>query len=105
MGFDDPYCWSGADCWCWLALRLALRLPQGLIIDEDIDLQRLAAAAIAHAAHRGGAQVIKTGSDADVGIGRADPVGRIERDPAEIGHEGFGPGVARLLVGHGVTAT
>src|SRR5690348_10205679 len=39
-----------------------------------------------------------------MGVGRADAVGRIERDPAETGHEGLGPGMAGVLIGHAVVA-
>ena len=32
-----------------------------------------------------------------MGVGGAKSIGRIESDPAELGHEGFHPGVAGLL--------
>ena len=64
----------------------------------------LAAAAIAGAAHRRRAEIVEPDRDADMGVGRADAVGRIERDPAEVGDIGLGPGVAGVLVGDAVGA-
>ena len=78
-------------------------VPAGLI---DLDGHRSVsiAAAIAGAAHRGGAEIVEPDGDAGMGVGGADAVGGIEADPAEIGHIGFRPGVAGLLVDHAVGA-
>src|SRR5215831_5681811 len=43
------------------------------------------------------AQFIEPDGDPHVGVGGAKSIGRIESDPAELGHEGFHPGVAGLL--------
>src|SRR5258708_6521046 len=86
-------------------LRLALPLtgPAGLL-DLDRHGQRLHPAAIAGAAHRCGAEIVEADGDAGMRVGGADAVRGIEPDPAEIGHEGFRPGVAGLLVDHAVGA-
>src|ERR1700726_4195484 len=73
-----------------------LRLLSGLI-DADRDREGLIAAALAGAPHGRGAEVIEADGAPHVGIGRADAVGRVEADPADVGHEGFGPGVAGFL--------
>ena len=80
-------------------LRLAARL-----VDPDLHGQRLAAAAVARAAHRRGAEIIEADRDPHIGVGRADAVGRIEADPAEVATIGFGPGVAGVLLDHAVGA-
>ena len=54
----------------------------------------LDAAAAANAADRGGAGVVEGDRQADVGVGGAAAVGRIERDPAEIVDVSFRPGMA-----------
>src|SRR5262249_27965080 len=77
----------------------ALRLPHRLV-DMHGHLQALAGPTVAGAAHRGGPQIVEADRDPDVGIGGADAVGRIERDPAELGHERFRPGVAGILLRH-----
>ena len=38
-------------------------------------------------------RVVGAHRQADVGVGRRLPVGGIEADPAQVGDEGFGPGV------------
>ena len=67
-------------------------------------VERLAAAALAAAAHRRRAEIVQPDRDADMGVGRANAVGGVEGDPAEIGHEQLGPGVAGLLLGDAVAA-
>src|ERR1700760_2772326 len=79
-----------------LALRLALAAAG--LVDLDRDGQGFHAAAVARAADRGGAEIVEADRDARVGVGGADRIGGIEPDPAQIRHEGFGPGVAGLLV-------
>ena len=74
------------------------------LLDLDRNRQRFHAAAIAGAAHRRCAEIVEPDGDAGMGVGGADAVGRIEADPAEIGHEGFRPGMAGLLVDHAVGA-
>src|SRR5690606_18856894 len=49
------------------------------LIDPDPDLEVLAAAAEPRAPHRCSAQVIQSHRDAQMRVGSADPVGRIER--------------------------
>ena len=63
-----------------------------------------AAAAVAGAADRRRAEIVEPDRDPHMGIGGADAVGGIEGDPAELGHEGLGPGVAGLLLDHAVVA-
>src|SRR5438045_8773728 len=72
---------------------LALHLPLGLV-DQHLDRHGLGTAAAAGTAHRSGTEVIEADRDAHMGFGRADAVGRIERDPADRWYEGVGPGVA-----------
>src|SRR5262252_5862469 len=84
-------------CWPASVLHLALGL-----IDHQAHGERLAAAAVAGAAHRGGAQVVEADGDADMGVGGADSVRRVERDPAEVLDMGLGPGMAGLLVNDAV---
>src|SRR5437867_3600737 len=79
------------------ARQSVLHLPGGLV-DVHCDHERLAAAPVAAAAHRRRAEIIEADRDADMRVGRADAVRRIEADPAELRHEGFGPGVSRLLL-------
>ena len=88
-------------CVSRIALRLPLSRPPGLV-DLDRNRQRLGAAAVAGAAHGGGAEIIEPDGDAGVGIGGADAVRRIEPDPAEAGHERLRPGVAGRLIDHAV---
>ncbi|MGD0026378.1 MAG: hypothetical protein ABSC37_17455 [Xanthobacteraceae bacterium] len=81
-------------------IRAIATSPQAprLLIDGDRDRKALGAGTVARAAYWGGAERIEPNGDAHVGIGRADAVCGIEADPAQIGDEGFGPGVARLLL-------
>src|ERR1700692_214738 len=71
----------------------------------DADRQSLRAAAVAHAPYRRGAEMVEADRNARMGIGGTDAVGGIERDPAEIRHEGLRPGVAGLLRSRAVVAT
>src|ERR1700694_3679228 len=87
----------------FLRLALPLALPSGLI-DLDLYRQRFHAAAIAGAAHRGGAEIVEADCDAGMGVGGANAVGRMEPAPAEIRHERLRPGVAGLLIDHAVGA-
>src|SRR3954470_14296319 len=82
-----------------LILRLLARL-----VDADLDRHHFAATAVAGAAKRRRAEVVEPDRDPHMGIGGAQPVGGIEGDPAESGHECFGPGVAGLLLVHAVVA-
>src|SRR3974390_2848935 len=82
---------------------LALRLLAGLAYLHR-DLQRLAAATQARAAHWCRAEGIQTDRPAHGRLCDADSVGRIEADPAEVFDIGLGPSVARLLRGHAVGA-
>src|SRR5258708_33143919 len=70
----------------------------------DIDRQSLRAPTVAHAPHRRGAEMVEADRYARMRIGCTKAVGGIESDPAEIGYEGFRPGVARILRGHAVVA-
>src|SRR5690348_9385330 len=89
----------------YLRLALPLRLPGSPgLIDLHRHRQRLAAAAVAGAADGGGAEIVEADGDAGVSLGGADAIRRIEADPAEVGHEGFRPGVSGLLVDHAVGA-
>src|SRR6185295_4500980 len=81
----------------------ALYLPRRLV-DMDRDGHALGAAAIASAAHRGGAKVIEPDRDPHVRLGCTDAVRRIERHPADARHMSLGPGVAGLLVDDAVGA-
>ena len=74
------------------------------LVDMDIDRQRLAGAAVAGAADRRRAQIVEPGRNPDMGVGGADPIGGVECHPAEIGHEGLGPGVAGVLIDDAVVA-
>src|SRR6516164_1626276 len=85
-------------------MRSALGLPGGLR-DDELDRQRLAAAAVMGAAHLRRAEMIEPDGDADVPVGDADLVYGIEADPAEIVHMGFGPGVAQVRTGRIIVAT
>src|ERR1700687_3973989 len=80
-----------------------LRLPRRLV-DMHLDRQRLARAAVARAAQGAGPEVVEPDGDPHMGIGGTEPVRRIERHPAELGHEGLGPGWARMLLAHPVVA-
>src|ERR1700742_3169524 len=92
-------------CRACRVLRLALPLAWTAgLLDRDCNRQRLRAAAIAGAAHGGGAEVIQPDRDAGMRVRGADAIRGIEADPAEIGHVGFRPGVAGLLVDHAVGA-
>ena len=82
-----------------ISLRLLARL-----IDVNRHLQRFAAAAIARAAHRRGAEIIEPDRDPHMGVGGGNPVGRVEADPAEVLDIGFRPGMAGLLRGDAVGA-
>src|SRR5262249_49568624 len=64
----------------------ALPLPRRLV-HLDLHRQRLARAAVAHAAHRRRTEIVEADRNADVRIDRANPVRGVERDPAEAGHE------------------
>src|ERR1700757_1210380 len=86
-------------------LRLALPLPRAPdLLDLDRHCERLRTAAIAGAAHGRRAEIIEADRDADMGLGGANAVGGVESDPAEIWHEGFGPGMAGRLIDHAVRA-
>src|SRR5260370_18677716 len=89
------------DAFARSALTLALAAD---LADAHRDIERLAAAAEAGAAHGSGSEIIQPDRDADMGVGRADAVRGIEGDPAEIRHVSLGPGVAGLLSGHPVVA-
>ena len=67
------------------------------LIDFDSDGQRLLTGAVAGAAYRRGAKSIQPDSDADISIGRAYAIHRIEADPAETGHVGLGPGMTAFV--------
>ncbi len=82
---------------------LTLRLVGGLT-DPDADIERLAAAAMAAAANRRGAEIIQADRDANMRIGRAHAVRRVEGNPAEAGDESLRPGVTGLLLGDAVAA-
>src|SRR5215475_1443185 len=82
-------------------LASALHLPCRLI-DQDLDRKGLACAAIAHAANRRRAEIVEAHRNADVSIGCADAIRGVECDPAEAGHECFGPGMASVLLDHAV---
>src|SRR4051812_27808817 len=102
---DNPAIPGGfySECAGARAMRSILHLVHRLI-DQHFYRQRFAAAAVAHAAHWGGTQIIEPNRDAHMGVGRGDSVGGIEGDPAEIGHEGFRPGVTGILLDHAVVA-
>src|SRR6516165_7161129 len=85
-------------------MRSTLGLPGGLR-DDELDRQRLAAAAVMGAAHLRRAEMIEPNGDADVPVGDADLVYGIEADPAEIVHMGFGPGVAQVRTCRIIVAT
>src|ERR1700730_16576284 len=81
----------------WLELRInpttgSATAPGGRI-DLDLAGQRLAAAAVAGAAHRGGAEIVEADGDAGVRIGGADGVGGIEHGTHQRRHERLGPGM------------
>ena len=87
------------------SLRLALPLAGAAgLLDLDRDRQRFRAAAVASAADGRGAEVIEADGDTGMGVGSADAVGGVEADPAEVGHIGFRPGVAGLLVDSAIRA-
>src|SRR3954470_11605431 len=79
----------------------ALNLPGGLI-DADLDRQGFFHPAVASAADGRCTEIVEADRDPDVGVGRADAVGRIERDPAEGRHEGLGPSVPGILLSDAV---
>ena len=109
MGFDDFPEASG---------RKFIAIPMGpsamhrcsilrllaCLVDADGDRQRFAAAAVARAAHRRGAEIVEPDRDPHMGVGGANAVGRIEADPAEVRDIGLRPGVAGLLRGDAVGA-
>src|ERR671911_46001 len=70
----------------------------------DIDRQGLPGASVAGAADRRRAQIVEPRRDPDMRIGGADAIRGIECNPAELRHEGFGPGVAGVLVDDAVVA-
>src|SRR5262249_54235583 len=74
------------------------------LLDADLDRKRLADAAVTRPAQGRRAEVIEPDRDPHMGIGCAKSVGRIESDPAELGHEGFRPGMAGLLLAHAIVA-
>src|SRR4051794_36586997 len=78
-------------------LKSALHLPRGLI-DQHLDRHALRAAAAPRAAHRGGAEIIEPDRHADVSIRGANPIRRIERNPADRWDIGLGPGMAGILL-------
>src|SRR5665811_1888602 len=82
-----------------LILRLLARL-----VDMHCHLEGFAAAAKARAAHRRRAEIIQANRDPHMGFGGADPVGRVETDPAEVIDIGFNPGVAGVLLGDAIDA-
>ncbi len=63
--------------------NLALHLLSGLI-NMHGHRQGLAAAAETGAAYGSGAKIVEAHGDAHVGVGRADSVGRVEADPAQV---------------------
>src|SRR5882672_5177656 len=93
----------GVDAMPTHAASSVLSLPGGLI-DANKDRQGFLHPAVAGAANGCCAQIVEADRDADMGVGRTHAVGRIERDPAEGGHEGLRPGVAGVLVGHAVVS-
>src|SRR5262249_15019207 len=80
-------CFAGADP--SLLLANAHRYPDG---------HGFRRRALAHTAHRCRRPVVETHAGADIGRRGADPVRRIEPDPAEVGHEGLGPGVTSVVI-------
>src|SRR5262249_57070085 len=60
-------------------------------------------AAIAGTSQRRSAEVVEPDRDTHMGIGGANPIRDVERHPAELGHVGFGPGVAGVLLADVVT--
>src|SRR5262249_13415583 len=74
------------------------------LLDADLDRKRLADAAVTRPAQGRRAEVIEPDGDPHMGVGCAKSVGRIESNPAELGHEGFRPGVAGLLLAHAIVA-
>src|SRR5450631_1871442 len=87
-----------------LRLALALPLSPACLIDFYRHRQRLHAAAVAGAAHWCGAEIVEADGDTGMRVRRADAVGRIEPDPAEIRDVRLCPGMAGLLVDHAVGA-
>ena len=65
--------------------------------DADLDRKFLVAAAQSLAGDRRRVAIIEAAGEPDIGVVGADAVRRIETDPADIGQEGLGPGVASLL--------
>src|SRR5207247_9303496 len=78
---------------CVSILRLLRRL-----VDPNLDREHLADPDVARAAQRAASQVVQSDRDAHMRIGGANPVGRIESHPAELGHERLAPGVAGILI-------
>src|SRR5580700_5072154 len=98
LGLDDLAYNDGGRRAAMDDTRSALGLPGGLS-HHQLDRLFLAAAAIMGAAHWCGALMVEPDGDADVLVGDADFVGRIEPDPAEAGHMGFDPGMADFRAG------
>ena len=67
------------------------------LVDAHGHFQGFAAAAITRATDRRGAEVVEPDRDPHMGIGRANPVGRVKAYPAQVLDMGFSPGVASLL--------
>src|SRR5262249_12408463 len=80
-------------------LRLLSRLS-----DPDLDRKHLASAAVAGAPHRRGTEIVERHRDPNLGFGGSNPVGHVERHPAELGHVGFGPGVTGVLLACAIVA-
>src|ERR1700736_220964 len=79
-----------------LALILALALPLGFA-DPQRDVERFTAVARARPADRRGALGVEADRHAHIMLVGAGVVGRVERDPAEVGHIRFRPGVSCIL--------
>src|SRR5262249_8299329 len=76
---------------------LALRLLRGLL-DADLDREQFPAAAIARAAQRRGAEIVKPDRDAHMRVRGANAVGRVKSDPAELRHESIAQRMAGILL-------
>src|SRR5436853_7901820 len=79
----------------------ALHLPCRLI-DQHFDHHAFPAAAATCAPHRGRPEIVEPDRDAYMGVGCADAIGGIERDPADGRHIRLRPGVAGVLLRHAV---
>src|SRR3954468_1316931 len=78
-------------------LRLKLELRPALL-DPQLDLEALRAAALARAADRRRSEIIEPDGDAHMRLGGRNPVRRIEPDPAEIRYLRFSPSVPGILL-------